>query len=138
MTSTLTKTIIINAPRDLVWSFLTDKDRLGLWYHAGETSLAEGQDYALGKSDSGGAMIWGQVLTWTPPEKLVTTFCIPNFDGRETTVTWDLSELAGATKLTLTHTGIVEAGGDAPLGLLQALDGGWDKHLGDLRKSAQD
>lgn len=137
MTTTLIKTIIIDAPRDLVWSFLTDKDRLGQWYHAGQASLADGHDYRLGTSDSGEAVIWGKVLTWTPPAKLVTTFCIGPFGGRETTVTWDLADVAGATHLTMTHKGIVEAGGDAPLGLLQALDTGWDAHLGDLRNAAR-
>jgi len=136
--SKLVKTVVFDAAPALVWSFLTDKDKLGQWYHPGEADLAEGQAYALGRpteDGSRGPTIWGRVLEWDAPRRLVTTFCIPPFGDKETTVTWELEEMAGGTRLTLTHEGIAEAAGDAALPLAMALDDGWDKHLAGLRAS---
>jgi len=80
--------------------------------------------------------IWGKVLLMEVPNKLVYTFIIAPFKGAETVVTWVLEEAAGGTRLTLTHEGIAEASGDGALQLLQALDKGWDEHLGQLRSAA--
>ncbi|MGI9425814.1 MAG: SRPBCC family protein [Hyphomicrobiaceae bacterium] len=138
-TTTIIKTVFFDASRETVWSFLTDKDKLGAWYHPAEADLAEGEPYELYKVDDDGArarLIWGRVLKMQPFDKLVTTFCIAPFGGRETTVTWQLSESAGGTRLHLTHDGIADAAGEATLRFLKALDDGWDQHLGDLRKAA--
>ena len=139
MMSKLIKTVMFDAPPETVWSFLTNKDKLGEWYHPAEDHLAEGQDYKLlGKTDDGAAMtlIWGRVLEWEKPSRLVTTFCIAPFEGRETKVTWELSQAQGGTLLRLTHENVPEAAGENALSMLMALDKGWDEHLGDLRKSA--
>ena len=138
--SKLVKTAIFKAPPERVWEFLTDKDRLGQWYHPGENDLAEGSSYTLvtkGEDGSKKPLIWGRVLTWEPPRRLVTTFCIGPFEGSETTVTWDLSPFAEGTHLTLSHDGIAEAAGEAALPLSMALDKGWDEHLGSLRAAAE-
>ncbi|MEM8849201.1 MAG: SRPBCC domain-containing protein [Pseudomonadota bacterium] len=138
MTHILTKTVVFDAPRDLVWRYLTDREKLGVWYHPAEADLAPNQPYRLmGTSDDGApmAIITGEVLEWVPPERLVTTFTISPFGGATTTVTWELEEMAGGTRLTLMHSGITEAAGNAVLSLMQAMDAGWDEHLGDLRKA---
>lgn len=135
-TTTILKTVFFNAPRETVWEFLTDKDKLALWYHPAENSLKEGEDYTLGqKTDDGvtSRQIWGTVLKMDAPSLLIHTFIIAPFAGTETTVTWILEEAAGGTRLSLKHEGIAEAVGEAAPQLLAALDQGWDKHLGDLR-----
>lgn len=139
-TTAITKTAFFNAPRETVWSFLTDKDKLGHWYHPAEADLAQGQAYSLFRTadDSGHVrQIWGRVIEMDAPAKLVTTFCIDPFDGRETRVTWVLEEAAGGTRLSLTHEGIAEAAGAAALPLLMALDHGWDAHIQQLRDAAK-
>ena len=68
-----------------------------------------------------------------PPSVLVYTFTIKPLNGVMTTVTWTLEEIYGGTKLTLEHEGL-DAAGSAALGLLAALDAGWDRHLGGLRE----
>lgn len=136
-TTTITKTVFFNASRDTVWAFLTDKDKLGEWYHPAEKSFVEGEDYSLLQLNDDGArvpLITGRVLEMDAPSKLVTTFVIGPFQGNETTITWVLDEAAGGTRLLLTHEGIAEATGEAAMHLLTALDDGWDKHLADLRK----
>lgn len=138
-TTTIIKSIFIAAPRETVWAYLTEAKKLGAWYHEGEADLADGSPYRLmAPNDDGVAapLVWGEVREWSEPEKLVTTFTIGPFGDAETIVTWTLTEVEGGTKLLLTHEGIAEVAGDAPLGLLKALDAGWDKHLAALRTNA--
>ncbi len=138
MTTTITKSVFFNASRETVWSYLTDKDKLGEWYHPAVANLTAGSPYKLyekGSDPEGPAMIWGDVKDMQSPSKLVTTFCIPPFGDVETIVTWTLEEAAGGTRLTVTHEGVAEAMGDAAMGLLQALDKGWDEHFQQLRDS---
>ena len=111
--TTLTKTVILNADRETVWSFLTDKDKLGTWFHPAETNLAEGENYALtGTSDAGETVkvCWGNVLEMRAPELLKYTFTVKPLNGAMTTVTWLLEELTGGTRLTLVHEGLADAG----------------------------
>jgi uncharacterized protein YndB with AHSA1/START domain len=136
--TTIFKTIFFNAPRETVWLFLTDKDRLGQWYHPAEADLAEGEDYVLvRRTDDGESVrqVWGKVLEMDAPNRLVTTFIIGPFGDAETTVTWVLEDVAGGTRLSLTHEGIAEAAGQAAMQLLMALDHGWDKHLDSFRQA---
>lgn len=135
-TTTIEKSIFANASRETVWEYLTDKDKLGEWYHPAEANLEEGLEYFLFAENEDGTkrrQVWGRVLEIEKPSLLVTTFNIPPFDGKETTVTWVLREAAGGTRIHLTHEGIAEASGAAALQLLTALDIGWDSHLGELR-----
>ena len=132
------KTIFLNASRERVWDYLTDKDRLGEWFYKGQASLSEGNDYTLVGEDSDGETVrkcWGSVKTSNRPEELVYTFTFAPLSGAMTTVTWRLQEAFGGTMLTLKHEGIGEAAGDAALPMLMDLDAGWDRHLGLLRQA---
>lgn len=134
--TTITKSIFLAAPRETVWSFLTEKEKLALWFHRADADLVEGQDYGLmQKSDDGSEnkVCWGTVISMQKPARLVYTFTIKPLGGAMTTVEWTLKEVSGGTKLSLVHKGIGEAAGEAALGLLMALDEGWDKHLAKLR-----
>jgi len=134
----LTKTVYLDAPRDTVWAFLTEKDKLAKWFHPAAADLAEGEDYALLETDDSGNTVklcWGTVLKMDRPTNLVWSFTIKPLGGAMTTVTWTLEDSHGGTRLTLRHEGIGMAAGEAPLGLLTALDAGWDAHFADLRKA---
>lgn len=134
--STIEKTIFLQANAETVWEFLTDKDKLGEWFHGAESNLKAGDDYLLSGEAEDGTKVpkcWGSVLKSTKPKNLVYTFTIEPLGGAVTTVTWELNEVHGGTRLTLRHEGIGEAAGEAALPLLMALDAGWDAHLGKLR-----
>lgn len=136
MTDTIVKTIFFAASREIVWSYLTDKNKLGEWFHPAENDFVEGEDYKLvGKGDDGQSIdiIWGKVLTMQAPSKLVYTFIIGPFEGKVTTLYWDLEEVAGGTRVTLKHEGVASASGQAALNVLQSLDTGWDEHFARLR-----
>lgn len=136
--TTLSKSVFIKASRETVWSFLTDKDKIGLWYHPTQSDLEDGEEYALLNEAEDGSMktlVWGRVLEMKPPSTLRTTFCIEPFAGGETNLTWSLHEVAGGTKVSLEHEGIAEVAGPVALQLLSALDEGWDKHFAKLREA---
>ena len=132
--STIMKSAFFAATPDTVWAYLTEADKLGEWYHPARQDLGANQDYELYNTDNGDKWIWGSVLEWNPPKKLVYTFIIPPLEAISSTVTWVLEEIHGGTQLLLTHEGIGELGDEA-LGLLMALDDGWDKHIAGLREA---
>lgn len=135
MTTTINKSIFLAADRETVWQYLTDKDKLGEWFHPAADHLVEGEPYALlsDAGDSESKMCWGDVLTANKPSSLIYTFTVKPLGGATTTVSWTLEDAAGGTRVTLVHEGIGEAAGDAALGLLMALDKGWDEHFAKLR-----
>lgn len=132
--ATITKTIFLPAPRETVWSFLTESDKLARWFHRADKNLTDGQDYALlERTDDGvdARVCWGTVLLMEAPSKLVYSFTIGPLDGAMTTVTWTLDDVGDGTRLTMQHEGLDKV--EAPFGLIMALDKGWDEHLGRLR-----
>ncbi|MCV0427506.1 MAG: SRPBCC domain-containing protein [Roseibium sp.] len=137
--TTITKTVILNAPRNVVWDFLTKSEKLARWFHPSENDLEEGAEYALLDQRADMARVcWGTVLEMRPHESLVYTFTVKPLNGAMTTVRWSLKEVAGGTQLTLVHEGIEKAAGEAAFMMLSALDKGWDDHLGRLRQFATD
>ncbi|MEM9530874.1 MAG: SRPBCC domain-containing protein [Pseudomonadota bacterium] len=134
---TIVKTIFIKAPAEHVWKFLTQKDKLALWFHEGEQSIESTGLYAvvtnsLGKE--GDRLCWGEVTEYTPTTRLVHTFTHNSLKGTETTCVWELTNVDGGTILRLTHSGFEQAED----GFNQAAnhDVGWDEHFVRLRKVA--
>lgn len=136
--TTITKTVFLNAPREIVWAFLTERDKLARWFHPAEEDLQEGSDYTLLDQENGMSRIcWGKVLEMRPFVSLVYTFTVKPLNGAMTTVRWTLEDAAGGTRLTLSHEGIEKAAGEAAFMMLSALDAGWDAHFGRLRDVAR-
>lgn len=138
--STIVKSAFLAASRETVWAFLTEAEKLGLWFHPAEQDLAAGEAYTLiNKVDDGttSKMCWGEVLEMDASTTLIYTFSIRPLGGAMTAVTWGLEECHGGTKLTLKHEGISEAAGEAAMGLPQALDKGWDGHIRSMREAIE-
>lgn len=134
----INKSVFFAASRETVWAFLTEKDKLAQWFHPAVSDLVENEDYALIHKEDDGSVTkqcWGTVLEMDKPSRLVYTFTIKPLGGAMTTVTWTLEEAHGGTKLSLEHEGIGAAAGEAAMGLLMALDAGWDKHFASLRSA---
>ncbi|MFD2205545.1 SRPBCC family protein [Kiloniella antarctica] len=136
--STINKTVFFNATRETVWAYLTEKDKLGMWFHPPKKNLTEGEAYELMRTYDDGQkkkVCWGTVLEMNPHEKMVWTFTVSPLNGSLTTVTWTLEEVLCGTRLTLKHEGIEAAAGEAAMGMLTALDAGWDEHFDNWRKA---
>jgi len=69
-----------------------------------------------------------------PPSHMIWSFTVNPLQGAMTTVNWSLEATQTGTRITLVHSGIGKAAGEAAMGLLMALDKGWDEHFSALRK----
>jgi len=132
----LVKTLFLKAPAEHVWKFLTEADKLALWFHQGRDDLREGGDWivetnSLGKE--GEKLCYGKVLEMNKPHKLVHTFTHQWLKDVETTCTWTLEEVKGGTILTLVHDGWEKVEEDA-FGTAASHDTGWDEHFIRLRR----
>lgn len=136
--SHIIKTIFIKAPKETVWAFLTEKDKLALWFQKAKGDLQPDSEYGLLAPNSDpddDPQCWGRVLEMDAPNRLVYTFTHPWLKGSETTVTWELNDALGGTRLKLTHEGFEKA----PVDVLEQLcdhDKGWDEHFARLREVA--
>ena len=128
------KTIFINSSPENVWEYLTDKNKLGEWFHRAKTNLTKGSTYKL-VGDKGNDICWGKVVEAKAPTRLVYTFTHGMLNNVETTVIWELNPAHGGTMLKLTHYGFEDANVDT-FSMLINHDKGWDDHFGRLRDKA--
>jgi uncharacterized protein YndB with AHSA1/START domain len=136
MTDTvLRKSIHLKATPAQVWAYLTDPQKLAIWFHKPKATLAEG-DYTMYGAESGDKLMWGKVLVAEPYSRLEYTFTIAPMGDRTSTVKWSLVEVPGGTSLSLLHEGLPQ--GEEAFGLTLALDKGWDDHLARMRASAHE
>jgi len=131
----LRKSIYLKATPAQVWAYLTDPQKLAIWFHKPEVPLVEG-DYAMFGTESGDKLMWGNVLVAEPYSRLEYTFTIAPMGDRSSTVKWSLEEVPGGTNLSLLHEGLPQ--GEEAFGLTLALDKGWDDHLARMRASAHE
>mgnify|MGYP002631057784 FL=1 len=57
--NTLNKTIFLRASTEQVWAYLTDPDKLGLWFHKPKAPLVQRETYAMFATQSGDKLMWG-------------------------------------------------------------------------------
>ena len=133
MTNTLNKTIYLKASKADVWAFLTDPEKLAMWFHKPKVTLAQGDTYAMYGTTSGDKLMWGDVVTANPHDYLEYTFTIAPMGDATSSVKWTLEDVAGGTRLSLVHEGLPAS--EEAFGLTLALDKGWEGHFADLRKS---
>jgi uncharacterized protein YndB with AHSA1/START domain len=128
----LRKTVFLKATPAHVWEYLTDPDKLAIWFHKPKTPLTKG-GYEMFGTETGDRLMWGDVLVSDPFERLAYTFTIAPMGDATSTVTWTLAEIHGGTRLTLEHAGLPQ--GAEAFGLTLALDKGWDEHITRMRTS---
>jgi uncharacterized protein YndB with AHSA1/START domain len=105
LTHQLERTIVINAPRDLVYRFLTDSARWASWWGAGSSIDARpGGRVAIRHPN--GVEVSGEVIELHPPESVTFTYGyasgspIPPGGSR---VTIGLAAIGGGTRVHLVH-----------------------------------
>jgi len=133
---TLVKTIILRAPPERVWEFLTEPELLARWFHEGNTALRAGEPFELLRENpvtDDPRMLWGEVLEAEKPKRLLHTFRYHGqAEGLESQVEWTLESLFGGTKLTLTHKNSATSAEDVWVEAKDT-DSGWDEYLFRLR-----
>ena len=129
--TTINKSIYLKASKEQVWAYLTEVEKVKVWFHRYDADLAEGQDYKIFGQDSGNELGHGTVTRAEPHDLLEYSFAIGPMQGGSSTVKWTLDAVPGGTRLNLEHSGLSD---DAEgFGLVLALDKGWDEHLGRMR-----
>ncbi|MGJ8627480.1 MAG: SRPBCC family protein [Sulfitobacter sp.] len=132
MTDTvIRKSIYLQASREVVWDYLTQPDKLAIWFHAPKTPLIEGAEFALYGAESGNKICWGTVSVARAPEYLEYSFTIKPMGGADSTVRWTLEAVEGGMRLSLEHDGLPT--GAEGFGLTLSLDKGWEEHMGSMR-----
>lgn len=131
--TTLHKSIVLRATPAQVWAYLTDPDKLALWFHKPATALTAGP-YEMFGTESGDRLMWGDVTVAEPFSRLEYTFTIAPMGDATSTVKWHLQEIPGGTQLSLQHHGLPQSA--EAFGLMMALDKGWDDHLARMRADA--
>ena len=129
--TTIRKSIMLAAPRETVWDYLTQPEQLAKWFHAPKAPLVEGGKLEMFGTESGDLLIWGDARRARAPEYLEYTFTVKPMGDAVSVVKWTLEALEGGTRLSLEHEGL-PAGAEA-FGLALALDKGWDDHMGRMR-----
>lgn len=132
MTDTkLNKSIYLQASRADVWAFLTQPEKLALWFHLPKTPLKQGEKLEMFGNESGDKLIWGDVITAREPEYLEYTFTVGPMGDAVSTVKWTLEEVPGGTRLSLEHIDLPQ--GIEAFGITLSLDKGWDDHISRMR-----
>ncbi|MEM9433921.1 MAG: SRPBCC domain-containing protein [Pseudomonadota bacterium] len=134
MTETiLEKSIYLKATPAQVWAYLTQPEKLAIWFHKPSEPLSTGA-YEMFGVESGKRLMWGNILVAEPFSRLHYTFTIAPMGEQVSTVKWTLAEVAGGTHLSLRHEGLPQ--GAEAFDLMLALDKGWDEHLARMRADA--
>lgn len=128
---TLQKSIYLKADKAAVWAYLTDPEKLAVWFHKPAKTLASGESYEMFGVESGNRLMWGEVLAADPHDFLSYSFTIGPMGDAVSTVSWTLETVAGGTRLSLLHEGLPE--GEVAFDLTLSLDKGWDDHIGRMR-----
>lgn len=131
--TTIQKSIFLNATPDQVWAYLTDPEKLGLWFHKPQTPLTQGGTLEMFGTESGDKLIWGTVNVARAPEYLEYSFTVKPMGDAVSLVKWTLEPVPGGTRLSLEHSGLPQ--GAEAFGLTLALDKGWDDHIARMRAS---
>ena len=132
--TTLEKSIYLKADKATVWGYLTDPDKLAIWFHKPKQPLKAGEAYEMYGAKSGDKVVWGTVTRAEPHDRLDYTFTVVPMGDAVSSVSWVLTDVPGGTHLSLKHTGIPQ--GEEAFGLTLAFDKGWDEHLGRMRADA--
>lgn len=103
--------ITIDAPMERVWAEITKTGRIqrALYNTILETDLTPGSRMRYYSPDKKRVFVIGEVLEVVPPRRLVHTYMNTLHDDPPTTVAWELENVEGGCRVTLTHGGWTQA-----------------------------
>lgn len=126
----------LNAPPAEVWKAITDKDQMRQWFFEPMTDFQP----VVGFETRFDVECEGQVYPheWkvtevVPASRITYAWRYGGYPG-DSSVTWELSEVPGGTKLRLTHTGGETFPQDDPVFSRDSCRAGWEFFLQDSLK----
>lgn len=127
----------INAPIEKVWSALTDKDQMKVWYFdIPDFELKVGNVFNFYEPGENKQYHHrGTIREIIPNKKLQHTWTHPSHSKGESILTWELESLGDKTKVKLTHAGIGNFA-DAGEGFeKESYEAGWKEIVGESLKN---
>lgn len=102
--------IDILVPREKVWDEITKTGRVqrAMMNTLLESKLVPGAKLRYYSPDRKRVFVVGEVLEVTPPERFKHTYMFAMRAETPTVVTWELEEIPGGCRLTLTHGGFTD------------------------------
>lgn len=132
-TTEIRKNIIINAPIETVWPYVSTAEGIGAWFMPSDMEPVEGKEFTLQAGPWGESLC--KVTEVQPPNRL-------SFDwGKDWQVHFELKDINDQTELTFIHAGW-EDGKQTEFGELHdvvrpRMSGGWDGLLAKLKKTIE-
>ena len=131
MTDDVTQSIDVDAPRERVWSLLTEPGELPRWWpDAAELEARLGGRVVL---TFGPGAVSGEVTHWDPPHALGFTWEQSNMPGVRLHVLFTVDDIGdGRSRVGVGHSGLAEAPAEAR----DAVTHGWTHFLPRLAEAA--
>ncbi|MGN7385860.1 SRPBCC family protein [Sporosarcina sp. SAFN-015] len=132
-TTEIRKNIIINAPIETVWPYVSTAEGIGAWFMPSDMEPVEGKEFTLQAGPWGESLC--KVTEVQPPNRL-------SFDwGKDWQVHFELKDINDQTELTFIHAGW-EDGKQTEFGeshdvVRPRMSGGWDGLLAKLKKTIE-
>jgi uncharacterized protein YndB with AHSA1/START domain len=126
------RVVEIGAPRERVWSALTEPAELLRWFPTGraEIDLRPGGEASFVWEESADEAVVDVV---EPPDRLVFRWRPAGLDRPFTTVSFTLEEMAGGTRLTLVESGFSSLPDQIAQQSREGNDAGWRDELEELK-----
>ncbi len=99
--------ITINVPLDRVWHEITKTGQIqrAVYNSVLEGAMTPGSRLRYYSADKKRVFVVGEVLEFEPPHRFVHTYIMTMNPDPVTVVTWELEEVDGGCRITLTHGG---------------------------------
>jgi uncharacterized protein YndB with AHSA1/START domain len=119
--TTNTKPIVVEetytVDRSAVWAAITDPERMSQWYFEPiatfRPEVGFETQFTVHSQGKDWVHLW-RVTEVVPERRIAYTFNYAGYESSNASVLWELSDVAGGTRLRLTHTGIETFPKDEP------------------------
>lgn len=129
-----------NAPVDVVWKAITDESQMRQWFFEPmtqfKTEVGFETQFNVRCEDRDFLHLW-KVTDVHPGRRISYDWRYGGYPG-ESTVTWEVSETPGGTRLRLTHRGNETFPQEDPLLNRESCQGGWEYFLRESLKNFLD
>jgi len=122
--------IDIMVPIDQVWEEITKTGRIqkALYNTVLESEMTPGAKLRYYSPNKKRVFVVGEIVEFSPPKKLVHTYMFTQRPETPSLVTWELTEINGGCKVTLTHSGWTDQ-----IATHKSVVGGWKQILDILK-----
>lgn len=128
---------LYNAPREKVWSALTNNDEIKKWYFQFQDfkpKVGFKFDFISGPEDGPKYLHLCQITQLEEGTKLAYTWKYDNYEGNSEII-WELFDAGDKTRLTLTHIGLDSFEPNGTNFRRDSFKGGWNYFLNEALKN---